>query len=219
MFVGTSYTCLNIHKVLKRSLQLSFENLQLRRKAERTNAAKIQFLAAANHDLRQPIHALGLFFSALNDRIRDPDARPLVAQIDSTIGVIANMLDAGVARPNVGPVDLDELFARLRNELQATARQRGLSFRVRACGCRVRTDPTMLELILRNLLSNALRPAQAGTAGGAAPNPAQSDTPKPVVPLRSRIGHLARGTSNSPPTSRWARSIGPKHWTPFRDSR
>lgn len=173
MRAGTSYTCLTIHKVLKRSLQLGFENVELRQEAERSNAAKTQFLAAASHDLRQPIHALGLFFCALSERIRNAETGPLVAQIEATIGVIASMLDAlldiskldaGVIRPSVDNVPLGELYERLYSEFQATARERRLDLRVRslAPGLQVRTDPAMLERILRNLLSNALRYTQRG---------------------------------------------------------
>ena len=83
-----------------------------RRNAEQANAAKTRFLAAASHDLRQPIHALGLLFATLADRVRDASTAPLLEQIDGAVDAVDSMLnslldisklDAGVVRPVVGP--------------------------------------------------------------------------------------------------------------------
>lgn len=161
-FVGAR----NVNRLLTESLNLSFENLALRREAEQANAAKTRFLAAASHDLRQPIHALGLLFATLADRVRDAGTAPLLEQIDGAVEAIDSMLnslldisklDAGVVRPDVGAVDLATLLRRLDNEHQPIAALTGSRLRVRPAHAVVLSDPSMLVRILDNLVSNALR--------------------------------------------------------------
>ena len=156
----------NVHRLLTESLQLSFENLALRRDAEQANAAKTRFLAAASHDLRQPIHALGLLFATLADRVRDPGTAPVLKQIDGAVDAIDSMLnslldisklDAGVVRPEIGAVDLGAMLERLNDEQQPIATLTGNRLRVRPARAVVLTDAAMLQRILANLISNALR--------------------------------------------------------------
>ncbi len=139
-----------------------------RRNAEQANAAKTRFLAAASHDLRQPIHALGLLFATLADRVRDATTAPLLEQIDSAVDAVDSMLnslldisklDAGVVRPEVGPVNLAAVLQRLNNDHQPIAKVTGnrLRVRVRPVDVAVRSDAAMLQRILANLVSNALR--------------------------------------------------------------
>lgn len=148
------------------------EALQTAREvAERANAAKTRFLAAASHDLRQPIHALGLFFAKLADQVRNGQTETLIKQIEDAIDAIDSMLnalldisklDAGVIHPAKGPVSVAGLFKRLESEYQPLARETGNVLRVRPCEARVASDPALLECVLRNLLSNALRYTQDG---------------------------------------------------------
>lgn len=177
--------CMNIHRTLDQSLRLRLDNEAMRREAEEKNLvleeasvqaeraknAKTRFLAAASHDLRQPIHALGLFFSALSQRVSSGSTENLVRRIEETIGVIGDMLnalldvsklDAGVVEPSLAPVDVDALFRRLAVELAGEARERGNHLHFRPCRAWVRSDPSMLERILRNLVGNALRYTQNG---------------------------------------------------------
>lgn len=137
-----------------------------RQGAEKANAAKTRFLATASHDLRQPIHALGLFFANLADGVRNAETEPLIRQIEESIEAIDGMLnalldisklDAGVIRPHIGAVALADLFKRLENEYQPLARETANSLRARPSRAIVKTDLAMLERILRNLLTNALR--------------------------------------------------------------
>jgi signal transduction histidine kinase len=166
-FVGAR----NVNRLLTESLQLSFENLALRREAEQANVAKTRFLAAASHDLRQPIHALGLLFATLADRVRDANTAPLLEQIDGAVDAIDSMLnslldisklDAGVVRPDVGTVDLAALLRRLDSEHQPIAGLTGNQLRVRPASAMARSDPAMLKRILDNLIANALRYTQGG---------------------------------------------------------
>lgn len=142
-----------------------------RRSAEQANAAKTRFLAAASHDLRQPIHALGLLFATLAERVRDEGSAPVLKQIDGAIDAIDSMLnslldisklDAGVVRPEVGPVDLGALLERVNDEHQPIAALTGNPLRVRPVAAVAMTDAAMLQRILANLVSNALRYTVSG---------------------------------------------------------
>ena len=167
-------------QVLNTSIRLRFENESLRQEAEKksdmlesslrvaeqANTAKTRFLAAASHDLRQPIHALGLFFATLAEKVRNPETEPMIERVEDSIGAIDSMLnalldvsklDAGVVQPNITNVSLSTLFARIRSEYQPVAYERGNQLKVRSSQAFVRSDPVMLEQILRNLVSNALR--------------------------------------------------------------
>ena len=161
----------NVFKALDQSLRLQFKNEELREEAERANAAKTRFLAAASHDLRQPMHALGLFFSALVERVQTKETKPLIEHIEETIGVISSMLnalldisklDAGVVEPNVGTIEIAALFRRLDAEFSVSARESGNRLRFRSCTARVRTDSAVLERILRNLIGDALQFTKSG---------------------------------------------------------
>jgi signal transduction histidine kinase/CheY-like chemotaxis protein len=148
--------------------------IELRRSSAQeraANLAKSRFLAAASHDLRQPLHALGLFVGALAERARGPEIEPLVARIARATASLEELfdgvldvskLDAGVVEPRVRDFALAELFDALREELGPQARARGLLLRVVPTGAAVRSDPLLLARILRNLLLNALRYTGAG---------------------------------------------------------
>jgi len=137
-----------------------------RRNAEQANAAKTRFLAAASHDLRQPIHALGLLFATLSDRVRSDSTAPILGQIDTAVDAIDFMLnslldisklDAGVLQPAVTRVDLSALLERLESEYQPVVGVTGNRLKIRSTRACVLSDSAMLHRILANLLSNALR--------------------------------------------------------------
>jgi signal transduction histidine kinase len=142
-----------------------------RKEAEQANTAKTRFLAAASHDLRQPIHALGLFFAELSDRVHSPETAMLIGQIEDSIAAINSMLnalldvsklDAGVVKPAIEPFGLTELFARLKAEFQPIALENLNELRIRPALAIVNTDPAMLERMLRNLIGNALHYTESG---------------------------------------------------------
>lgn len=137
-----------------------------RRNAEQANTAKTRFLAAASHDLRQPMHALGLLFATLADRVRNEQTAPLLDRIDDSVQAVDTMLnslldisklDAGVVEPRIEAVDLVALFQRRSNEHQPIASLTGNRLRLRAANVAVRSDGSMLLRILGNLIANALR--------------------------------------------------------------
>ena len=142
-----------------------------RRTAEQANAAKTRFLSAASHDLRQPIHALGLFLNSLAEQVRCAETQPLIGPMEETLQVIERMLDtlldiskldAGVLQPNIGPVEINKLFNQLEAEFRPIARETGNRLRIRPCRLWVRSDPCLLLRMLGNLVANALKFTQGG---------------------------------------------------------
>ncbi|MEO5732779.1 MAG: ATP-binding protein [Rubrivivax sp.] len=137
-----------------------------RRTAEAANRAKTQFFGAASHDLRQPLHAMGLFAEALRQRTHDPEVASLVNSINESVdaleGLFGELLD--ITRIDTGgvdiypqPVSMKDLFARLRLHFEPVAFEKGLMLSFRGSGHVAHADPVVLERILRNLVSNAIR--------------------------------------------------------------
>jgi two-component system, sensor histidine kinase len=137
-----------------------------RRAAEQASRAKTQFFAAASHDLRQPLHAMGLFAEALRQRIRDPEVASLVNSINESVDALEGLfgellditrIDTGGVDVNPQPVRVKELFGRLRLHFEPIAFEKGLVLNFRGDHRVAHADPTLLERVLRNLVSNALR--------------------------------------------------------------
>ena len=140
-------------------------------KAERANLAKSKFLAAASHDLRQPLHALGLFASALNERIKSPEERLLVENINQSVSSLEELfnalldisrLDAGIIQPKFQHFWIKSLMDRLLTEFKAQAQRKGLNMQVEGADVVIYSDPALLETMLRNLIGNAIRYTQRG---------------------------------------------------------
>ncbi|HKU85612.1 MAG TPA: ATP-binding protein [Casimicrobiaceae bacterium] len=137
-----------------------------RNAAEAANRAKSSFLAAASHDLRQPLHALGMFAQALTDRTRDAEGQHLAQRIATSVGALeallsalldVSKLDAGAIVANPRDFAIRSLFDRLIEEFTPEALERGLKLAL-VCGEPViKSDPVLIERILRNLIANALR--------------------------------------------------------------
>ncbi|HWJ17792.1 MAG TPA: response regulator, partial [Geobacterales bacterium] len=134
--------------------------------AERANLVKSRFLATVSHDLRQPLQTMTLVQGMLSEMISDPGAMTLIERLDRTISGMSNLLDkilninqleAGVVKPRHCDFPINDLFDQLKDEFQIHAANDGLVLRVVPCHLMARTDPRLLEQILRNLLSNALK--------------------------------------------------------------
>jgi signal transduction histidine kinase len=132
---------------------------------------KTRFLASAAHDLRQPLHALGMFCAALQQRLSDTPEKPLVRNMMSAIesledsfGAMLDIsrLDAGVVKTVVHTFPVRDLFRRLYQQFGGDAEARGLSLRFRASGRIVESDPLLLERVLANLVQNGLRYTRQG---------------------------------------------------------
>ena len=137
--------------------------------AERANKAKSRFLAAASHDLRQPMHALSLFAADLQRQVRGGitfDQTRLSEQISSSVAALSQLLDSlldisrldvsGI-KPEICSFPLAPLFERLNNTFLRAAKDRGQTLRFRPSKLWLSSDPVMIERILTNLISNALR--------------------------------------------------------------
>jgi two-component system, sensor histidine kinase len=144
---------------------------QARHAAETANRSKTQFFAAASHDLRQPLHAMGLFASALHEKITDPGVLNIVESINASVAALEGLfnelldiskIDSGVIRPRLAHFPLDDVFGRLQDEFAAEAQAKGLRLAVSGGGHTVESDAVLLERIVRNLLGNAVRYTSSG---------------------------------------------------------
>ena len=139
--------------------------------AEAANAAKSRFLAAASHDLRQPLQTLALLQALLAEAVTGEKAQSLVARQDTTLSTVTGMLDtlldineieAGAVQTNVSVFAIGSLLDRLRGEFTYHAAAKSIELRVVPCGQQVRSDPKLLEQMIRNLLSNAIKYTATG---------------------------------------------------------
>ncbi|HNU09784.1 MAG TPA: ATP-binding protein [Rubrivivax sp.] len=137
-----------------------------RRAAEAASRAKTQFFAAASHDLRQPLHAVGLFAEALRQRVRDPEVAALVNSINESVDALEGLfgellditrIDTGGVEVHAAPLRMRELFNRLRLHFEPIAFEKGLMLSFRGDDHVAEVDAVLLERILRNLVSNAIR--------------------------------------------------------------
>jgi signal transduction histidine kinase/CheY-like chemotaxis protein len=182
----------NYNRVLVASLRNRFENEALARKlatqnielerakeaaerarndAEIANRSKTQFFAAAGHDLRQPLHAMGLFAAALTEKVRDPEVLHVVNSINASVDALEGLfnelldiskIDSGVLKANPTHFDLGAMLDRLRMDFEPEAFERGLRLRIVPTTAYLFSDPVLVERILRNLVSNAIRYTKAG---------------------------------------------------------
>ncbi len=172
-------------RVVRESFVIRFENERLlgaleqerqevllaRDRAETANRAKSRFLAAASHDLRQPLHALSLYSAAL--KLRSPEGTvgeianninealsSLSALVDSLLDI--SRLDAGAVKPEWLRVNVSELIDRIEAEFRPVARENALDFSVRSIDAEIETDPVLFVRVLRNLVDNAFKYTVAG---------------------------------------------------------
>jgi two-component system CheB/CheR fusion protein len=148
----------------RRRVAEALENAK--RTAELANVAKSRFLAVASHDLRQPLQTLALLQGQLAKAVEGPKAHKLVDRLDETLTAISGMLntlldinqiDAGTVHAEPAIFPINDLFERLRDEFAYHAQAKGLSLRVVPCDLSIHTDPRLLEQMIRNLLSNAMK--------------------------------------------------------------
>jgi signal transduction histidine kinase/CheY-like chemotaxis protein len=139
--------------------------------AEQINVAKSQFLATASHDLRQPVHAIGLFVGALRAvPLPDEGVRLLqqidtsLAALDSLFGALLDMsrLEAGVVEVRMRAFAIQPIIDRIYNDFVSEAKAKGISIVRHPSSARVFSDPMLIERILRNLVSNAVRYTASG---------------------------------------------------------
>src|SRR5690349_6676359 len=157
---------------LNEQYQSALHSLTLRKEeAERANLSKTRFLAAASHDLRQPMQALSMFVEGLQTTDLQADQRQLVTQIRKSVSAITDSLreildvsklDAGVVQPRVTALPVAQVLDRIALEMRNLAARKGLAFDVVRSRCWVVSDPVLLYRIVLNLAQNAIAYTQTG---------------------------------------------------------
>lgn len=139
--------------------------------AERANQAKSRFLAAASHDLRQPMHAIALYVASMKPQVAGREASHTLGKIDAAVAAMENLfgaildvskLDAGVVAPEIACFSARAMLEDILEVFRAEAAEKGLALRLRCGEVFARSDVLLLGRILLNLISNALRYTQRG---------------------------------------------------------
>ncbi|MCC0040543.1 MAG: hybrid sensor histidine kinase/response regulator [Rhodobiaceae bacterium] len=151
--------------------RLNTELERARAAAENANADKTRFLAAASHDILQPLNAARLYVSSLVERRMRPEERRIAENIDGSLEAVEEILstlldisriDAGAMKPEYSVFRMDEVLKALGIEFLPMARERKLDLRVVACSASVRSDRRFVRRLLQNLISNALKYTSSG---------------------------------------------------------
>jgi signal transduction histidine kinase len=169
---------INLHRPVDRELRrqyaeltqialLHYKNWQLVEASQH----KSRFLAVASHDLRQPMHALGLFVAQLRSHVTSAEGSRLVDRIDDAVAGMNELfsalldvtkLDAGALTPTIAAFPVAELLGRIGSTFVAVAEEKGLSLRLASTSAWVRSDPVLLERIVLNFVCNAVRYTTSG---------------------------------------------------------
>ena len=165
-FVSSVIRDVTERKVLEQEL------VAAREAAERANKANSAFLAAASHDLRQPVQALTLLNGALRRTVKDEKALRMIESQDHSLTAMTNLLnslldisrlDAGKVTPEIEDFPVQRLVDRLAAEFGRQASQEGLAFHAGPCSTVVRSDPSLVAEIIQNFVSNAIRYTDTGS--------------------------------------------------------
>jgi signal transduction histidine kinase/CheY-like chemotaxis protein len=155
--------------------QVAAEKLAVDRalaEAKRANEAKSRFLAAASHDLRQPLHAMTMFLGTLSLYISDAESKRLLQRIKDTARALEDQFnalldlskfDVGAVEPDIAPFRVDRLISNLVEEFRPQAEAKGLSVLTDLIGARALSDSVLIERVLRNLLGNAVKYTEFGS--------------------------------------------------------
>ncbi|MEG3620016.1 ATP-binding protein [Magnetovibrio sp. PR-2] len=165
---------------MARSLQYLVDTLHSREtglmdardEAEKASVAKTRFLAAASHDLRQPLQALNLFVYALESKEEDEEKREIIKLIRNTLESLKELLntlldisklEAGVVQPQLKDFSTGFMFERIKSELGPVAWASDLELKVVDSSVQIHSDPSLLETVIRNLVDNAIKYTERGT--------------------------------------------------------
>jgi signal transduction histidine kinase/ActR/RegA family two-component response regulator len=178
-FVVVTYLyAIYANRDLQNTLKLRYENMDLlaqlrtqKEEAEHANIAKSKFLAAASHDLRQPLHALTLFTSALDEVAQSPKTQTLIGQINTSVKALQSLFDAllDISRLDAGTIKIEKthfplqpMLDKLANDYNPQAVEKDLTIHWPQTAMAVYSDINLYEQILRNYISNAIRYTPAG---------------------------------------------------------
>lgn len=178
VLASTLFFALKRHQLLNDAARTKLNNDALVRElrqqvflVERANRDKSRFLAAASHDLRQPMHALGLFAASLEKGLVDSPLQPTVVNMMRAVDALEqscsamldlSKLDAGVVEPNMQSFPIRDVFRRLHMHCAGQAEELGLGLRFKPGGRIVTSDPQLLERVLANLIHNSIRYTKEG---------------------------------------------------------
>ena len=178
MILGLTWFAIVLANTIRRSIEASFQKEALVKKlrsalvqTDEANRAKSVFLASASHDLRQPLHALGLLTETLGRTHLDEQQQDIhdhmLSAVDSTRSMLDSLLnisklDAGAILAAPKPFLVQSVFSKLEAELAPIADDAGLIYRTRETIHAANSDPQIVELILRNLIANAIRYTKEG---------------------------------------------------------
>jgi Na+/proline symporter/signal transduction histidine kinase len=161
-------------RVAERTAELTAVNRELelaKAKADEANLSKTRFLAAASHDILQPLNAARLYTTSLTEQNHDGGTHRLARNIDASLEAVEEILnalldisrlDTGAMRPEITIFPINELFDQLKVEFDPMARARGLNFSLIPSAIYVRSDRRLLRRVLQNLVSNALKYTEHG---------------------------------------------------------
>jgi Na+/proline symporter/signal transduction histidine kinase len=162
-------------RVRERTKELTRLNTELERakaEADDANVSKTRFVAAASHDILQPLNAARLYVTSLIERQRAGEDANLVQNIDASLEAVEEIfaalldisrLDTGAMKPEMTDFRVDELLQRLDVEFVPLAREKGLALRFMPCALTVRSDRRLLRRLLQNLVSNAIKYTPSGS--------------------------------------------------------
>jgi len=174
-----------IRKSTSQAIELQFQNLDLveslteqntkteaaLQEAQRASKAKTRFFAAANHDLRQPLHSLGLFTATLASQVESSEQRRIVDHIDNSVKSLEDLfnsildisaLDAGTLKVHKQHFNIKDYFDRIAPDLSELAKEKDLYFDVDVGDHVVYSDPTLLHRVINNLAVNAIAYTEIG---------------------------------------------------------
>jgi Na+/proline symporter/signal transduction histidine kinase len=156
-------------RVRERTEELTNVNVELSRAkadAEEANLSKTRFLAAASHDILQPLNAARLYTSSLVERAKGAETKALAQNADTSLDAVEEILtalldisrlDSGTMKPEFSSISIDDIFKQLAIEFNPIAKERGLPLTFVKCSLIVKTDRRLLRRLLQNLISNALK--------------------------------------------------------------
>ncbi|MGY6550638.1 MAG: ATP-binding protein [Erythrobacter sp.] len=166
-------------------IEVNHQLAEAKDEAETANLSKTRFLAAASHDLLQPLNAARLFVSALGEKRLGPGTRSLVGQASVALDSVEDLLealfeisrlDAGAIQPEIRTIELDRILSALRIEFAPLAKKQGLTLKIGATELFVASDVQMLRRVLQNLVSNAVRYTAEGSVEVTAQRDAENVT-------------------------------------------
>ncbi len=162
-------------RVRERTQELTTLNTQLEKatsEAQAANIGKTRFVAAASHDILQPLNAAKLFASSLVERLSGGENEKLVRNVDASLEAVEEILnalleisklDAGAMKTEITSFAIDEILSPLRTELEPLAKSRGLELSILQSGTFVRSDRKLLRRLIANLVSNAIKYTHKGS--------------------------------------------------------